>query len=117
MGRPPIGNVPMTERERQRRCRLLAQADAAGRQVRIDRINDETRTALSGDTPVQRAQKLQLKAASWGRWLRTMTKAAGAQFDAAQMQVLAQALARMEERSEDNALAAIREILRKLENW
>jgi hypothetical protein len=46
-----------------------------------------------------------------------MTKAAGAQFDAAQMQVLAQALARMEERSEDNALAAIREILRKLENW
>jgi hypothetical protein len=71
MGRPPIGNVPMTEAERQRRHRMLAQADAAGRQVRIDRINDETRTALSGDTPEKRAQKLQLKAASWGRRLRT----------------------------------------------
>jgi hypothetical protein len=46
-----------------------------------------------------------------------MTKAAGAQFDAAQMQVLAQALAKMEERSEDNALAAIRETLREIKTW
>jgi hypothetical protein len=106
----------MTSAERVRRHRLLAQADAAGRAVRIDRINDETRAALSGDAPDERARKLEAKTATWSRFLMAKS-AGGGDLDYGTKRLLAAAFARMEQLSEDHALAAVRAILRQLETW
>jgi hypothetical protein len=116
MGRPPLGHRPMTATERVRRHRAMQEALAAGRAVKIDRINDETRAALSGVPPDERTRKLEAKAASWSRFLVTQS-AGGGHLDRDTRLLLASAFARMEQLSEDHALAAVRQIMRQMESW
>jgi hypothetical protein len=67
-------------------------------------------------TPDERARKLKSMEASWSRWLMTKSAGGGA-LDHATKQLLAAAFARMEQLSEDHALAAVRQLMREMENW
>jgi hypothetical protein len=106
----------MTVAERVRKHRALAAAMDAGRAVRIDRVADETRAALSGDAPDERARKLEAKAATWSRWL-TMKSAGGGDLDHATKRLFAAAFARLETLAEDSAAEAVRKLMRRMETW
>jgi hypothetical protein len=97
MGRPPIGAVAMTSTERVRRMR------------RLDRLRDESRAAMSIDAPGVRTRKLQQSTDSWARWIAANS---GGKLDTTAF--LARAMARLEQISEDRAVALMRELVRQL---
>jgi hypothetical protein len=77
MGRPPLGQRPMTVSERVRKHRAMQEAMEGGAAVRRDRVADETRAALSGDPPAERARKLEAMTATWSRFLVTASAGGG----------------------------------------
>jgi hypothetical protein len=99
MGRPPLRDAAMSGAERMRRLR------------RLDRLRDQSRAALSGDLPDERRRKLETSEKAWARWIDGRVKAGG-KVDT--ITFLARAMARLEQVSEDRAVALIREILRQL---
>jgi hypothetical protein len=116
MGRPPLGERPMSATERSRRHRAMQEAMDAGRAARIDRINDETRLALSGLTPARRSEMLQAKAGTWSRFLFTES-GGGNVVDHATRKLLGLAFARMEILTEDIVRREISALLKQMEKW
>jgi hypothetical protein len=74
------------------------------------------REALSGDTPARRSEKMEVKAATWSRFLFTQS-GGGHVVDHATRKLLGAGFARMEMLCEDIVRREIRELMRQMESW